>query len=275
MKARFAFASIPAAAVLACGAGHPRELPDERLVVFGPSLVSIMDAGGMSCLIVGADRYSLESMPGLEASDVGGYLDPSFETVASLRPTSIHSAGRNRQLSELAAALGVPYYAYSFDRLTDVLTAMDSLEARYGFTLGSVRAGLEATLDSLRSSMPQGISISIVVFTEPGSDNLTLAGRETFLGDLVVSSGMQLAAPDAGTYPSVSVEGMLQLSPDLIFFAYPGRGDDSVSITRAERRFWAAMGFDSLGIDCGFGEDLLIPGAGLASTARRIASCAR
>ena len=96
MKARFAFASIPAAAVLACGAGHPRELPDERLVVFGPSLVSIMDAGGMSCLIVGADRYSLESMPGLEASDVGGYLDPSFETVASLRPTLFRPAWSTR-----------------------------------------------------------------------------------------------------------------------------------------------------------------------------------
>jgi ABC-type hemin transport system substrate-binding protein len=238
---------------MACARNRQPATPDDRLVVFGPSLVSLMAAGGMADHIVGADRYSLEAYPWLRAADAGGYLDPALEIVAALEPTSIHSAGRSRKLADLASALGLGYHFYSFDRLSDVYE----------------------TMDSIRLTVEDSPSVALVVFHEPGGGSLTLAGRDTFLGDLVTEMGMLVCAPGAGTYPAVSVEGMIQMSPDFIFCAYPGRASDSAAITMAEKEFWLSVGFDSACVDCGFGIELLVPGAGMASTARRIASCTR
>lgn len=233
--------------------------------------MSLMQAAGLSSLIVGVDRYSLREFPGTGAADVGGYLDPSSEVVASLEPTSIHSVGGSRRLAQLASALGAGYHRYSFDRLDDALAAMDTLSALYGCSFDSIRSGLRKTLDSAGRALPRGVTMAVIVSHEPGDASLTLAGRGTFIGDLLDSMGVEIAAP-AGTYPTISVEGMVALSPEYIFEAFPGRSADSARITLAEKDFWASVGFDRSRVDCGFGDDLLVPGAGMASTARRMAS---
>jgi ABC-type hemin transport system substrate-binding protein len=275
MRATWGLSPVPIllSVCVACARNQQPATSDDRLVVFGPSLVSLMAAGGMADRIVGADRYSLEAYPWLRAADVGGYLDPALEIVAALEPTSIHSAGRSRKLADLASALGLGYHCYSFDRLSDVYETMDSLSMTYGGSFDPLRSTLAATIDSIRLAVEDSPSIALVVFHEPGGGNLTLAGRDTFLGDLVTEMGMLVCAPGAGTYPAVSVEGMIQMSPDFIFCAYPGRASDSAAVTMAEKEFWLSVGFDSACVDCGFGLELLVPGAGMASTARRIASC--
>jgi len=243
--------------------------------MYGPSLVELAMAGGLGDRLAGADRFSLAAIDVPGAADVGGYLDPSLETLASLSPTSIHSVGRNPDLADLASALGIPYHSYSFDRLTDVFAAMDTLERLYGCSFDSLREGLAATLDSIRLSVPRGAGIAVVIWHMPGDASCTLAGRGTWIGDLVALMGLALAAPEGAGYPSVSLEGMILLSPDYIFCAYPGQGADSARITESEKEFWGGFGFSPESVDCAFGEYLLVPGARLGATARRIASCVR
>jgi iron complex transport system substrate-binding protein len=261
------------AAVSACSPTRSAER-DDRLVVFGPSLVELMYAGGLGGRIVGVDRYSTWPPAAREVAGLGGYLDPSLEVVASLSPTSVHSVGANPEMARLCASLGIPIHVYRFDRLVDVWTAMDSLEARYGAGFADLRSDLRRTLDSLRSEVgSRGSSIALVIWHDPGSGSLTLAGRGTFLADIVEEIGLTLAAPEAGTYPTVSVEGLLALSPDRILMLLPDLAADSAAVTDRERDFWGGIGYPPGRIDCAFGSYLLVPGARIGLTARRIAAC--
>lgn len=262
-----------AAAALGCADRAPTAR-DDRLVVFGPSLAQLMYRGGLGDRIVGLDRYSTPAPGYPRPADVGGYLDPSLEVVASLEPTSIHVAGCSREISSLASSLGIPVFTYGFDRLDDVFAAMDSIDSRYGTDLSELREQIESVLDSIGAlAGPDSLSLLVVVWHDPGSGSMTVAGEETFLGDMASRMGMDLLAPSAGAYPSVSVEGVLDLSPDHIVMLMPQSAGDSLRVSEEEWSFWESLGYPRERVHCAFGRDLLVPGASMASTARRIASC--
>jgi len=264
---------LAASILLAVGCGPAgRHDDDSRLVLFGPSLTETLFASGAGGLVVGVDRYSNWPPEADTLPEVGGYLDPNLEMVASLGPTSIHSVGSSPKLADLAETLGVPYRSWSFDTLEDALEAMAALDSIYGRGLGTA-AGLEDVLDSLRRSTPPA-TLALVVSHVPGSGSLTLAGGGTFLGGLVEAIGCTPAAPGGVAYPRVSLEGMLGMDPDLIVYLAPDRPQPS-SYTAEVVDLWAGMGIDASRVHVLTGGYLLVPGPRMGRTARRISECVR
>lgn len=260
------------ALVPACSRGRePAPVEEARLAVFGPSLVELACEGGLGDDICGVDRYtewppSLDGVPRL-----GGYLDPSAEALAMLGPTDVLSVGRNPELQSICGLIGAGYHAFSFDTFEDVIASAESLEQGWGADLSDYRARLSATLDSIRvSNGGSGPSVAVVVWHEPGDGTMTLAGHDTWYEGLLSRMGLTLAAPAAGTYPSVSVEGVLALRPGFILHLFPGMAGDSASIVTSEIEFWGSAGMPSGRIVFAFDDFMMIPGSRLAAIARRI-----
>lgn len=258
--------------LLACSGGRESgPVEGARLVVFGPSLVELACEGGMEEMICGVDRYtewppSLDGVPRL-----GGYLDPSAEALAMLHPTDVLSVGRNPELQSICGLIGAEYHAFSFDTFEDVIASAESLELGWGADLSGYRAGLSSTLDSIRDANGgRGPSVAVVVWHEPGDGMMTLAGHGTWYEGLLSRMGLALAAPAAGTYPSVSVEGVLALRPGFILHLFPGMAADSVSIVSSETEFWGAAELPPGMVVFAFDDFMMIPGARLAAIARRI-----
>jgi iron complex transport system substrate-binding protein len=265
--------------VISCGgrqtdAPAPFSSADTSLVVFGPSLTELIFASGEGWRVSGVDRYSTWPVEASDLTSVGGYLDASFEQIVGLSPTSIHSVGHNAELLMIADRLDIPYYSYSFDTLEDVFSAADSLEARYGTRI-RFRDELSGKLESLRSTLERNEpSLLLIIYHLPGSGTMTVVGRNTFLADIVSAIGCHLAAPRAGTYPSVSIEGVLELSPEYIICLYPDAPD--TQLTRSiEIEFWEKFGFSGERVHVLFDDYLLIPGSRLGLTAERLMECIR
>lgn len=258
------------AAVCSCGGTPPGHAEAPRLVVLGPSLAELACEGGLEDLVCGVDRYtvwppSIDSLPRL-----GGYLDPSLEALAALNPTDVLSVGHSAEMESLCGLVGARYRSFGFDTYEDVIAACESLETIWGADLSEFREGLESTLDSIRLSVgADGPRVAVVVWHEPGDGVVTLAGHGTWYDDLFSRMGMELMAPRAGTYPAVSVEGVLSLAPDRILHLFPGMAGDSVSIIEAERGFWTRSAFPPERVLFAFEDHVMIPGARLALTARR------
>lgn len=263
-------ATIPLA--LACSrGGASADGREARLAIFGPSLAELACEGGLEEDICGVDRYTawppaLDGVPRL-----GGYLDPSAEALAMLRPTDVLSVGRNPGLRSLCDLIGAEYHAFSFDTFEDVLASAESLENGWGADLSGYRAGLAATLDSVRESNGgRGPSVAVVVWHEPGDGMMTLAGHGTWYEGLLERMGLSLAAPAAGIYPSVSLEGVLALRPDRILHLFPGMAGDSISIIASEREFWGMAAVPPGRVVFAFEDYMMIPGSRLPAIARRI-----
>ncbi|MBD3278216.1 MAG: ABC transporter substrate-binding protein, partial [Candidatus Aegiribacteria sp.] len=229
---------------LCCGGGSGERCEDRRFVVLGPSLVELMFVSGLGDRIAGVDRFSSWPQEAESIPSVGGYMDPSLETIASLEPTSLHMVGESAQLREFCRETGIPFYTYRFDNLQEIYQSLDSLDSRYGTGAGDFKAEIETTLDSLRRELAGHVplSVMVVVYHETGSGSMTLAGDMTFFADLLRSMGCTPAAPSTGSWPMVSAEGALELDPDHIICLYPGI-EDTASAVSSEEEYWGALGF--------------------------------
>lgn len=247
---------------------------DNRFVVLGPSLVELMFASGLGSRIVGVDRYSDWPEETGSLPQVGGYIDPSLEQIASLDPTSIHISGESPMLRELAETLGIPCYTYRFDTLADVFDSIDSLDGRYGAQASHFRDELHETLDSLAAELDgtAPVSVMIVIYHERGSSSMTVAGRSTFFADILSSVNCEISAPGTGSWPLISAEGVIDLSPDHIVCLYPGK-TDTLEIVSSEKNHWMELGFESNRVHCLFEPYIMIPGGRIGLIARRICSC--
>ena len=101
---------------------------------------------------------------------------------------------------------------------------------------------------------------------------MTVAGRSTFFADLLTSVNCEISAPGTGCWPLISVEGVIDLSPDHIICLYPGK-TDTVEITSSEKNFWMDVGFESDRVHCLFEPYIMIPGGRIGLIAQRICSC--
>lgn len=247
---------------------------DTRFVVLGPSLVELMYVSGLGDRVIGVDRYSDWPDQVGRLPQVGGYIDPSLEKIVSLNPTSIHISGSSAVLRELAASLGIPCYSYRFDTLEDVFNSLDSLDARYGAEAANFREELTFKLDSLKAVMENTapVSVMIVIYHETGSSSMTVAGKSTYFADLLRSVNCDISAPETGSWPMISAEGVIDLLPDHIVCLYPGR-TDTADITASEDSFFAGLGFEPDRVHCVFESYIMIPGGRIGKAAERICSC--
>ncbi len=237
-------------------------------MVFGPSLTELFFEGGAWERLAAVDRFSTWP-PGVQDIPVAGdYLSPSLETIVELGATSIHAVGSSEALRDLASRMGIPFYSYSFDSLEDVMESSRRLEELYPEAdLSGFRHQVESSLDSARESL-SGKTLSVMAVVHLEEDGaITLAGRGTFIADIITGSGCVLSAPDAGSYPSVSVEGVLAMAPDRVIILAPG-GDPQAIMER-----WSANGLSTEGVTPLTGEHLLIPGSRLPQTVREMISC--
>ncbi|NOQ21510.1 MAG: ABC transporter substrate-binding protein [Candidatus Aegiribacteria sp.] len=268
------FLVLSAILFCSCSSIDNGSLEDNRFVVLGPSLVELMYASGLGSRIVGVDRYSSFPEETGNLPQVGGYIDPSLEQIASLAPTSIHISGESPVLMELAATLGIPCYTYRFDTLADVFSSLDSLDARYGAEAADFRGEVQNKLDSLANEMQSTapISVMIVIYHERGSSSMTVAGRSTFFADILSSVNCSISAPGTGCWPMISAEGVIDLSPDHIISLFPGR-TDTAFIAASEENYFEGLGFEPARTHSLFEPYIMIPGGRIGRIAERICSC--
>ncbi len=79
--------------------------------------------------------------------------------------------------------------------------------------------------------------------------------------------GCVLAAPEAGSYPAVSVEGILAIDPDFVVILDPYNTDDTAL------NHWRSNGLDDSNTTVLAGDHVLIPGARLKELIVGIAQC--
>lgn len=237
-------------------------------MVFGPSLTGLFFEAGAGGRVAAVDRHSNWPPAALQLPCAGDYLSPSLEAVAEIGATSIHVVGTSHTLQTLSDQLGIPCYTYSFDTLEDVMLSAEKIEELYPEAdLSVYRETVQNELDSLYSRhSANSLTVMVVIYLEEDGA-ITLAGRGTFFADIVERAGCLLAAPEAGSYPAVSVEGVLSMDPDRILILAPG-GDPGTIM-----RVWTSNGLPTEGVRILDGDYVLIPGARLPITIREMGNC--
>ncbi|WP_437733387.1 ABC transporter substrate-binding protein [Sorangium sp. So ce1335] len=215
---RAALAALAAVALAACGRRAPAAAGGARVVSLSPSTTEAVCAIGAGAALVGRSRYCDHPPEVLRLPSVGGYADPSIEAVIALSPTLVVGARgpAGPALDETLRGHGIATFFPETESLAQIEDMLAELGRRLDATpgaeqaIGRIRARRLAVEQAVKG-MPR-VRVALLFDTSP----IFAAGPGSFADELIRLAGGENAIARGGPYPSINVEHLLALDPDVL-----------------------------------------------------------
>ena len=194
--------------------GTPFEFrePPRRVVSLVPSLTETLFAIGAGTVVVGITDYCIFPER-LDLPRVGGTKNPRIDAIRALEPDLVHmNLEENLERHARAIREFAPVFVTEPKRVADVITLFR--------TLGEIhdrRAGAEALANALTMEMertpPRTFTFACPIWKSPWM----WCGADTYVSDLVTCAGGRNVLGDFTRYPTIALDDVLALNPDVIF----------------------------------------------------------
>lgn len=195
--------------------------PARRIVALAPSAAEIVYALGGAARVVGVSDFAADLPESRGKAKLGGFA-PDLERIAALHPdlAVVSRDGTDRRAVDRLASLGVRVVVTDATSLDGVFEDIRRVGSALGATAEAAR--LVAAMKS-RAAAAQARSAARRRPVRPSAlaliwpDPPVVAGRATFVGDLLLRAGLENVVPaSAGEWPRVSYETLVSWSPRVV-----------------------------------------------------------
>jgi len=238
------------AALSACGKSRTGDTrpATPRVVSLSPSTTEALFAIGAGGELVGRSRYCDYPPEALALPEVGGYVDPNLEAILALRPDLVVGARgpAGRKLEDTLASHGVATFFPETESLAQVDALLHALGGKTGHGADADREvarldAREAAITAALASLPR-VRVLLVFDADP----IVVAGPHGFPDEMVARGGGVNVVTDGSPYPTLGVERILALDPEVILdasMAGPHGGNDrAVETLTADAPGWREVG---------------------------------
>jgi iron complex transport system substrate-binding protein len=195
----------------------------ERIVVLSPSLTEMTFAVGAGDQVVAVDTYS-DHPADVPTSDLSGF-SPNVEAIGALDPDLVLVSRDTDDVVATLEGVGIPALVLpSAKDLDEVYAEIETVGAATGHPseAAALTAEMRADIDEQFARL-DGVMVPVDHFYELSADFRTITS-DTFVGSLIEQIGMANIAdgvdPEAGAYPQLSAEFVLDADPQQLFFAH-------------------------------------------------------
>ena len=208
--------------------GSAQSVP-QRIVSLAPSATEVLFEAGVGSRVVGVTSYCRFPLAALALPKVGGYLTPSYEALLTLRPDLVITLPEHADLEFRLAGLRAPILRLDHRSLAGIVDSIRLVGTRCGSENAANRAdALQRDLARARRIAEGGARPRVLICLGRSDDfrRMSAAAPGTVHDDLISQAGGRnvLTSP-AVSYPTLSVEGVMRLDPDVIIELAPGKGD--------------------------------------------------
>ncbi len=189
-----------------------------RVVSLSPSTTEALFALGAGETVVGRSRYCDFPAQVLKLPQVGGYVDPNFEAILALRPTLVTGARgpAGMAMSEHLEARGIRTFfpkTESFGEIDAMLLGLGERTERPREAAAAVDA-LHAHVAAIEKAVGSRVPMRVLLVF--GLEPLSVAGPLSFADEMIRRAGGVNAVKEGGAYPTLGVERVITLDPDVI-----------------------------------------------------------
>lgn len=200
----------------------PLVTPPRRIISLAPSITEIVYALGAEDLLVGVTTFCDFPPPALQKPRVGGMVDPSLETIVSLRPDLVLATteGNRDSTIEQLTRLGLVTYVVSPKNVAGMLESV----SRIGQVIGRSEAARRVVAEFTRRAdrvvgavrgRPRP-SVLYLVWADP----VIVPGRDTLVNDLIrLAGGASVSGEERMEWPRLSLEQVITRAPDVVMVA--------------------------------------------------------
>lgn len=223
----------------------PRHVPAGRVISLAPNVTELLFAIGAGPQVVGVDAFSDAPADGLaRVPRVGSDYEPSLETIVRLVPDLVlsSSSANRRETVEALDGMGIPTFVTDSRSLADVERLLGSLGqlTGHGPEAHAEAARLRSGMGEIRAAVAGADRPPVLVVV--WSDPLYVAGRDTFIDELVEVAGGRNVARDATGFARYPLEKVLAEAPEIIVLpSHNARAIDAGEAARATEAlaFWS------------------------------------
>jgi len=218
-----------------------------RVVSLLPSFTETAFELGRGDCVVGVSDFCRYPEAARTRPHVGGFLNPNIERIVALRPTVVVLSNAQKDLEARLGALSITTRSFATDSLEDVFALLHES----GRLLGCAEearhkaAQWRACLDEIGARWPgrPRVRTLVVVSRQPASlKDIYVAGRRSYLGELVERAGAQNVAPDrAHAYPPMTKEEIIAANPDVIIDLSLGEQAANPAASTTHIAAWQAL----------------------------------
>jgi iron complex transport system substrate-binding protein len=183
-----------------------------------PSTTETLFVIGAGDRVVGRSRYCDWPPEVLKLPQIGGFVDPSYEAILALRPDLVTGARgpAGAAMSERLDARGIA----TFFPQTETFAQIDAMILGLGERTSRV-AEARATVEKLDAHVA---AIEKAVAARPrvrvllvfGLEPISVAGPSSFADEMIRRAGGTNVVTEGGGYPTIGVERVMTLDPDVV-----------------------------------------------------------
>jgi iron complex transport system substrate-binding protein len=206
-------------ALLVLVACHRTSAPTElRVVSLSPSTTEAAFAIGAGPQVVGRSRYCNYPPEVTKLPQVGGYVDPSFEAILALRPSLVVGARgpAGSAIADRLEAQGIKTYFPPTETFAQIDEMILGLGARTGHGDDATKeiARLHARIAGVTKEVAGKPKKRVLLIF--GLAPISVAGPGSFADEMLERVNADNVVKEGGGYPTIGVERVLALDPDVI-----------------------------------------------------------
>lgn len=197
--------------------------PPERIISMAPSITETLFRLGLGDRVVGVTRFCDFPPAARDLPDVGGYFDPSYETITGLEPDLVILLPDHEEMRRHLAAAGIETMVVDHATIEGIcksfrrIAAACDVPARGGDLADRVRSRLDAVAARVAGRHRPRVLVAVGrdVYSETIRE-VFIAGNRGWYTELIRLAGGVNAYGGELAFPAVSAEGILQMAPDVI-----------------------------------------------------------
>jgi iron complex transport system substrate-binding protein len=213
-----------------------------RVVSLSPSTTETVFAIGAGSSLVGRSRYcdypeQVKALP-----QVGGYVDPNLEAILALKPDLVTGARgpQGRALVDTLEARGIATYFPPTERFDEIDAMVKGLGERTGQaanarTLVDTMHAKVADVERTARAKPR-VRVLLLFGIAP----VVAAGPDGFPNEMITRANGENVVKKGGGYPTLSIETVIALDPDVIVNAAIAESHGGQPITK-DTPGWASV----------------------------------
>ncbi len=197
-----------------------------RVISLAPSITETIFLIGKGNVVKGVSDFCTWPKEVKNIQHLGGYLDPNFEVMLSLKPDLVFILKEQSKVADFCKSQNIKCVLIDDHNLSAVVASIDTI-AQY---LGATPKG-----DSLTKNMREKLSADTAspkpsIMITIGRDgagtgkvsSCWVAAQGTFYGELITLAGAKNIMSDtSANYPTISAEAIMRLKPDIIIDVMP------------------------------------------------------
>ncbi|PCJ32291.1 MAG: ABC transporter substrate-binding protein, partial [Gammaproteobacteria bacterium] len=230
---------------------HPAS---QRIISLSPAITEMLFSLDLADRVVGVTDYCDYPIQAQNLPKVGGFINPNLEIILALQPDVVILLNNQTKTIKHLQQLNIKTLALKNSRLDDIKHSISLIGdyTQHQDQALKIVSNMDKEINRIKQKVA-GLPRPKVMVTIGHSmaseqiEQIYIAGQHDFYNDLIsISGGRNAYTGQSLSVPSVSIEGIMQLNPEVILDVFPEADDHQTDLVAAKKHWQSLKYIDAI-----------------------------